>query len=126
METLLHLPFGQLGPPRVGNREIRGFQAILAQDGLWHLEKSRARAENGKMQFPGARGLEKSRAGPKTEKCNFPVQGALWGGKSGRPKSFSPRVRNFFTLHILADRTPTGGKSQNTGVSGHFGLGRHI
>ena len=52
-------------------------------------------------------------AGPKTEKCNFPVLGALLGGKSGRPKSFSPKVRNFFALYVLADRTPTGGKSEN-------------
>ena len=33
-------------------------------------------------------------------------------------------VRNFFTSYVLPDLTPTGGKSQNTGVSGHFGLGR--
>ena len=52
--------------------------------------------------------------GPKTEKCKIPV--LPLGGKYGRPKSFSAKGRNFFTLYILADRTPTGGKSQNTGV----------
>ena len=31
----------------------------------------------------------------------------------------------FYVLR-LADRTPTGGKSQNTGVLGHFGLGRPL
>ena len=38
---------------------MRGFWAILALDDRWHLEKSRARAENGKSQFPGAEGPEK-------------------------------------------------------------------
>ena len=47
------------------------------------------------MQFPGARGTF----------------------------GFSPKVRNFFTVYALADRTPTGRKSRNTGVLGHFGLG---
>ena len=31
---------------------------ILGHFGLWHLKKSQARAENGKPQFPGARGPE--------------------------------------------------------------------
>ena len=29
-----------------------------------------------------------------------------------------------FYIYVLADRTPTGEKSQNTGFWGHFGLGR--
>ena len=33
-------------------------------------------------------------------------------------------VPNFFTLYVLSDRIPTGRKSQNTGILGHFGLGR--
>ena len=33
-------------------------------------------------------------------------------------------VGNFFTLYVLAGRTPAGGISQNTGILGHFGLGR--
>ena len=48
------------------------------------------------------------------------------GGKSIHPKSFSPKVRNFFTFCILADRTPKGGKSQNTGFPGPFGLGQPL
>ena len=60
------------------------------------------------------------------EKFNFPVLGALLGGKYGSPKSFSPKVRNFFTVYVLADRTPTGGKSRNMGVLGRFGLGRPL
>ena len=51
--------------------------------------------------------------------------GHFWG-KSVRPKSFSPKVRNFFTICVLADRTPTGGKSQNTGILGPFGLGQPL
>ena len=48
--------FCPTGPSGAGNREIQVFQAILTQDSLWHLEKSRGWAENRKMQFPGARG----------------------------------------------------------------------
>ena len=32
-------------------------------------------------------------------------------------------VRNFLTVYVLADQTPTGGKSRNTSIFGHFGLG---
>ena len=35
-------------------------------------------------------------------------------------------MRKFFTLCVLAERTPTGGKSQNTGVLGTFGLGQPL
>ena len=35
-------------------------------------------------------------------------------------------VRNFFTLYVLADGTPRGGKSQNTGILGLFGPGRAL
>ena len=44
-------------------------------------------------------------SGPKMEKYNFMELGALLGEISVRPKSFSLNVRNFFTVHILADRT---------------------
>ena len=33
-------------------------------------------------------------------------------------------VCNFFTFYVLPDWTPTCGKSQNTGIASHFGLGR--
>ena len=33
---------------------------------------------------------------------------------------------NFLTFYVLADRTPTRGKSQKTGILGHFGLGRPL
>ena len=42
------------------------------------------------------------------------------------PKTFSLKVRNFFTFYVLAYQTPTGGKSRNTGFLGHFGLGRPL
>ena len=35
-------------------------------------------------------------------------------------------VRNFFAVYVLPDRTPRGGKSQNTGISGRFGPGRPL
>ena len=56
----------------------------------------------------------KRNSGRKTEKRNFPVLEALWGGaESGHPKIFSPKLRNFFTLSVLADRTPRGEKLRN-------------
>ena len=62
--------------------------------------------------------------GRKTRKSNFPVLGALLGGKSGRPKSFSRKLRNFFMSSVLADQTPRGRKSRDTGFEAHFGLGQ--
>ena len=157
--------------PRGGKSQNTG---ILGHFGLWHLMKSRARAENGKKRNFPALGIPKSKnnvttltrivvcnfftlcvstdrtprggksenigflgpfglgqplgtegnSGPKTEKCNFPELGALLGGKSVRPTSFSTKLRTFLTICGLADRTPTGGKSQNTGVLCPFGLGQ--
>ena len=63
---------------------------------------------------------------PKTENRNFLELGALLGKESVRPKSFSPKLRNFFTFCFLADGTPTGGKSQITGFVGPFGLGKPL
>ena len=77
----------------------------MAQEGPWHLEKSQARAEIKKHIFP-VLGV------PKQNKKVTTLSGMV--------------VRNFFTLYILADRTPRGGKSQNTGIVGHFGLGRPL
>ena len=48
------------------------------------------------------------------------------GKKSVRPKSLSQKLRNFFTFCVLADQTPTGGKSQSTGFLGPFGLGQPL
>ena len=45
-------------------------------------------------------------------KHNFPELRALLGGKSVRPKSFSPKVRNVLTVCVLVDRTSRGRKSQ--------------
>ena len=58
-----------------------------------------------KTQFPGARG-------PEIEKKVTMLSGMV--------------VRNFFTCCILTDRTPRGGKSQNTGILGPFGLGQPL
>ena len=81
-----------VGPGPTGRK--RWFSGISARSGLGHLEKFRARAENTKVQSPGARGT-------------------LGGGKSGRPKGFSPKLCNLFTFSVLAARTLRGGKSQN-------------
>ena len=150
--TFLHFTFWPTGPPGAGNRETQVFQAILAQDGPWHSEKSWARVPKSKKKIPrypgwlsatflrftfcptgilGHFGLGRPLAkvpglGRKQKKCNFPGLGALLGGKSGRPKSFPPKVRNFFTFYVLADRTPTGGKLRTTWFLGHFGLGRPL
>ena len=58
-----------------------------------------------KTQFLGARG-------PETKKQSYPLSGMV--------------VRNFFTVYVLADRNPRGGKSRNTGILGHFGPGRPL
>ena len=48
------------------------------------------------------------------------------GKNSVRPKSFSQKLRNFFIFCVLAVGTPNGGKSQNTGFLGPFGLGQRL
>ena len=64
--------------------------------------------------------------GRKQKTRNFPELGALLRGKSVRPKSFSPKLRNFLTVCVLVDWTSGGGKSQNTGFSGPLGLGQPL
>ena len=51
-------------------------------------------------------------AGPKTEKCNSPVLGALLGGESGRPKSFSPKVRNLLHFTFWPTGPPRAGNRE--------------
>ena len=61
--TFLHVIFWPTGPSGAGNQEKRVFQAILAQDGLWHLEKSRdwgENRENTTSQRQGSRNRKKS------------------------------------------------------------------
>ena len=79
-------------PHVVGNGDLLGFWPIL---GLGHSEKSRAWAENRKPQFPGARSTFVGEVRP-------PQHCAIFL-RFGRPDS-------------------TGGKLQNTGFLGPFGL----
>ena len=65
-------------------------------------------------------------SGPKTEYRDFLELGGLVGKNYFCPKSFSQKLRNFFTFCVLAERTPTAGKSQNTGFVGPFGLGQPL
>ena len=154
-----HLTFWRTGSPQV---KYAGFRPFLPRTALreipWHLEKSWARVENGKTQFPGGHVWGKSRppqkfpprkcavllhllfrsTGPprmgkfrvRAENLNFPVLGALFGGNSGRrtpdaPQTFLPEsAQLFYIFYVLADRTPTGGKSKNAGLVGPFGLGQ--
>ena len=76
--------------------------------------------------FVAAGTYRNSGPGSKTEKRDFLELGALFGKKSVRPKSFSQKVRKFLTFCVLAERIPTGGKSQNTGVLGPFGPGKPL
>ena len=85
----------------VGNGDLVGFWQNL---GRGHLEKFRAQAENRKTQFAGARD-------PKAEGIKVTTLSRMV-------------VRNFLTVYVLTDQTPTGGKTRNTRISGHFGLGR--
>ena len=79
---------------------------FLAQFGPLALEKTIS--EHTKTQLPGARGT------------------VFFGGGSGHPKNFSSEFRNLSGFSVLADWTPTGGKSQSTGLLGHFGPGRPL
>ena len=86
--------------PQVGAKgDLLGFWPVL---GRGHAEKFRAQVENRKTQFSGARG-------PKIEE----KKGTTLSGMV---------VRNFFTFHVLPNRTPRGGKSKTTGILGRFGL----
>ena len=87
------------GPPPVGNGVLVGVWPIL---GLGHLEKFQAQAKNRKTQFLGARG-------PKIEEKKLPRY----------PGWLSA---TFLHVYVLPDRTPSGGKSQNTEIVAHFGL----
>ena len=88
-----------MGPQVVAKGDLLGVWPVL---GRGHLEKFQAQVENGKTQFPGARGT--------------------FGDKIQLPQKFLPKLSNFFTFFVLADPTPRGVKSQNTGFLGPFGL----
>ena len=63
--------------------------------------------------------------GSKTEKHNFPEIGV----PKRKKKVTTPSgmvVRHFVTFYVLTDQTSTGGKTRNTGILGHFGLGRPL
>ena len=97
----------RFGRPDPQGREIAKycvFRAFWPRAAPWHSEKFRA--ENRKTRFPRARGT--------------------FGGKNWTPKSFSRKLRNFFTFCGLTDRTPRGGKLQHTGFLGPFGLGQPL
>ena len=78
-------------PKVVAKGDLLGFWPVC---GRGHLKKFWARVKNGKTQFPVARG-------PKIAKKNTTLSGMV--------------VRNFCTFCVLPDRTPRGGRSQNTG-----------
>ena len=52
-------------------------------------------------------------------KIKFPGARGTLGGGTRPPTNFSPKFRNLLTVCVLADQTPTGGKSQNPGVRNH-------
>ena len=63
--------------------------------------------------------------GPKTAKHNFPVLGV--SKRKTKVTTLSGTVvRNVLASYILTDQTPTGGKTRNTRIFGHFGLGRPL
>ena len=95
--------FFRSDPQVVAKGDLLGFWPVL---GRGHLEKFRARVKNGKPRFPGARGT--------------------FGGKIRLPQKFLPEIAQLFLRQVLADWTPRGGKSQNTGFLGPFGLGQPL
>ena len=88
-----------------GGGDLLGVWPVL---GRGHLEKFRTQAKNGKTQSPGARGT--------------------FGGKIRPPQNFLPEIAQLFYILCFGrlDRTARGGKSQNTGFSGPFGLGQPL
>ena len=87
--TFVHFTFWLTEPPRVGKHEMQ-----------WGFRLFRPRAENKKIQFPGARGI--------------------FGGKYGRQNSVPESWQHFFTFCVLADWTPTAGTIAYSGMSGMF------
>ena len=77
--------FFSVGPPLVGNGGPMVFWPVL---GLGHKEKFRARAENRKTQFPGARGT-----------C---------GGKMRPPQQFLPEIAQLFYTLLFGRPDPQG------------------
>ena len=61
--------------------------------------------------------------GRKTGKRNFP---GTFGGKIRPPPKFIHNIAQLFYICVLADHTPKGRKSQNTGLLGPFGLGQPL
>ena len=87
--------FWPTGPPRVGNHKIRGLLRYLGLGRPLALGEIPGAGRKWKTQLPGPRG-------PKTEKKTLPrYPGWL---SATFPKKY-----------VLANRTPTGGKSQNMG-----------
>ena len=96
VRTFFTFTFCLTGSPQAGNRKIRGFQAILAQDGLLPLDKSRGWAENGKL-------------------------GALLWKKPGRPNRFSLKVHTLF-YSLRFGFWPTGPpRAANREIRGFWG-----
>ena len=77
--------FFLVGPPPVGNGDLVVFWPVL---GLGHLEKFRARAENRKTQFPGARGT--------------------FGEKVCPPQNFLPEIAQPFYILCFGRPDPQG------------------
>ena len=77
------------------------FSGILARFGLRRLEKFRARAENTKVQFRGAKG-------------------PFWP-----PQKFLETAQLFYVFYF-GRPDPRGEKWRNTGLLGHFGLGQPL
>ena len=80
-----------------------GFGLFWAE-GTWRNSGTGPKTK--KTQFPGDRG-------PETEKKSY------HGIRDGCPQLS-------LTVYVLAHRTPTGGKSRNGGISGHFGPGPRL
>ena len=59
------------------------------------------------------------------KKHKFPVQGVP-KRKRNVTTLFGMVVCDFLTFYVLADQTPRGGKSRNTGMLGHFGPRRPL
>ena len=87
--------FSRSDPHVVGNGDFLGFRPVL---GRGYLEKFRARAENRKMQFPGAR--------------------ALLGKKICPPQNLLPKSAQLFYILRFGQPDPHGREIPKLGFSG--------
>ena len=109
-------------PSGMGSRNFLGDKCFLGR-----TPTGRERWFGGSLARFGLRALgELPGLGHKQKKRNFPVPGVPKLKKKSHHAVREGCPQLFLPLYVLADRTPTGGNSRNTGPSGHSGPGQPL